>query len=271
MDKKHASCSNIQHNRSVQFLIQKFEGICKSIHEQIKQPKSAQANSSGSQPTMGRVAETVAKFEECLMLHGDSKMRNSCIGDPSTDSWLIELNEKIAEHVARQHKLALMEKQQGKKLAMMDQQQRKHQEQLQQEQQDLEAQSLEGHFTETFRLPIEVSKKLGLLKGNTLNIGIIEEHLNALGKNHSYFTIKSGNYQLYTCIPYIIFYLSLSFSRGRSSHACQQQLRLVAAVVEITLKTLLFSFWYHVRVQFHSIRNFLYDRSKFHVPENFIV
>lgn len=223
MDKRHASCSKIHHNRNVQFLIQKFEGICKSIQDQINQPKSAQANSSSSQPTMGRVAETVAKFEECLMLHGDTKTRiPSSPGEPSTDSWLMELNEKIAQHVARQHKLALMEKQQGKKLAMMDLQQRKHQEQLQQQQRELKAHSLEGHFTETFRLPIEASKKLGLLKGNTLNIGIIEEHLNVLGKHHSYYTIKSGNCQLYIYISYHkSFSLSLDHDRHmRTSNSC---------------------------------------------------
>lgn len=194
MEKKHASCSNIHHNRSVQFLIQKFEGICKSIHEQIKQPKCTQISS----PTTGRVAETVAKFEECLILQGDNKMRNSCSGDPNADSWLIELNEKIAQHVARQEKLAVMDKQQCKKLSIMEQQLRKQQQQqaqLQQEQQQqLDAHPLEGHFTETFPLPLELTDKLGVLKISPNNIGIIEEHLNALSKNHNYFTIKSGNY-----------------------------------------------------------------------------
>lgn len=217
MDKKHASCSNLQRNRSVKYLIEKFEGICKLIHEgpteQIREPKCKQQSGKS-----GHVAQTVAKFEECLFIPGDNnktrQVQTSSSGEPCTGGWMLELNEKIAQHVKRQEKLALMDQQQHKKLALMDRQQRKQQqqqEQLQQEQQQLDANPLEGHLTETFPLPVEVSKRLGIFKANTLlplgnsSIRIIEKHLAAIAKNHSYVTIKTSN-----CLPISLTYLSIS-------------------------------------------------------------
>lgn len=248
MDKKHASCSNLHPNSSVKYLIEKFEGICKLIHEgpseQIREPKCKQLSSKS-----GHVALTVAKFEECLFIPGDNKtcqVQASSSGEPCTGGWMLELNEKIAQHVKRQEKLALMDQQQHKKLALMDRQQRKQQqqqEQLQQEQQQLDANPLEGHLTETFPLPIDVSKTLGIFKAHTLlplgnsSIRIIEKHLAAIAKKHSYETIKTSN-----CLPISLTYLSISLyltlslslslstrCRWQSSNTFKQQLRLVDA------------------------------------------
>lgn len=73
MDKKQGSSTDLHHNRSVKYLIEKFERLCKTIHkgspDQIKE-----SNGKEKVSLTGHVNETVAKFEESLYIHGAKKM-----------------------------------------------------------------------------------------------------------------------------------------------------------------------------------------------------
>lgn len=73
MDKNQESSTDLHSSSSVKCLIEKFERLCKTIHEgspvQLKESKSNVLVSLS-----GHVTETVAKFEENLYVHGNKKM-----------------------------------------------------------------------------------------------------------------------------------------------------------------------------------------------------